>query len=134
MVRFPSQGLPIIFDRCSLPVLDCLTPVSSIIVHVYDVCMGRLCLYHQFNRPTHVYTYFIRNNIQFSKNDDFKWVSCYIFCKGKFTERLYVAYTTYYCVGQLMAMCIPFVGFQPVTTSEHMAGFGVFGLIQVNIF
>ena len=30
-----------------------------------------------------------------------------------------------------MAMNIPFVGFQPVTTSEHMAGFGVFGLIQL---
>lgn len=30
-----------------------------------------------------------------------------------------------------MAMNIPFVGFQPVTTSEHMAGFGVFGLLQL---
>ena len=30
-----------------------------------------------------------------------------------------------------MAMNIPFVGFQPLTTSEHMASFGVFGLIQL---
>lgn len=30
-------------------------------------------------------------------------------------------------------MQIPFVGFQPVKTSEHMAAFGVFGLLQVNI-
>jgi len=34
-------------------------------------------------------------------------------------------------LGQIMAMQIPFVGFQPVKTSEHMAAAGVFGLIQV---
>ncbi|VDK70668.1 unnamed protein product [Onchocerca ochengi] len=41
------------------------------------------------------------------------------------------AYTTFYILGQIMAMQIPFVGFQPVKTSEHMAAAGVFGLLQV---
>lgn len=33
-----------------------------------------------------------------------------------------------------MAMQVPFVGFQPVKTSEHMAAAGVFGLLQVTRF
>ena len=28
-------------------------------------------------------------------------------------------------------MQVPFVGFQPIQTSEHMAAFGVFGLLQL---
>jgi len=32
------------------------------------------------------------------------------------------------------SMSIPFVGFQPVTTSEHMPALGVFGLIQLVAF
>lgn len=31
-------------------------------------------------------------------------------------------------------MQIPFVGFQPVQSSEHMAAFGVFGLCQLFAF
>jgi dolichyl-diphosphooligosaccharide--protein glycosyltransferase len=31
-------------------------------------------------------------------------------------------------------MQIPFVGFQPVKTSEHMASAGVFALLQVRMF
>ena len=53
---------------------------------------------------------------------------------GKYSHRLYISYTTFYCIGQLCAMNIPFVGFQPIKTSEHMASFGVFGLIQVFAF
>uniref|UniRef100_A0A0K0DWV3 dolichyl-diphosphooligosaccharide--protein glycotransferase n=1 Tax=Strongyloides stercoralis TaxID=6248 RepID=A0A0K0DWV3_STRER len=50
---------------------------------------------------------------------------------GRYSRRIYVAYTTWYCIGQLMAMQIPFVGFQPIKSSEHMAAFGVFGLLQL---
>ena len=50
---------------------------------------------------------------------------------GRYSIKLYVSYTTFYCIGQLMAMNIPFVGFLPVSSSEHMAGFGVFGLLQI---
>ncbi len=37
-------------------------------------------------------------------------------------------------MGTLLSMQIPFVGFQPVTSSEHMAAFGVFGLCQLYAF
>lgn len=50
---------------------------------------------------------------------------------GRYSSRIYVAYSTFYILGQLLAMQIPFVGFQPVKTSEHMAAFGVFGLLQL---
>uniref|UniRef100_A0A0N5AM62 dolichyl-diphosphooligosaccharide--protein glycotransferase n=1 Tax=Syphacia muris TaxID=451379 RepID=A0A0N5AM62_9BILA len=50
---------------------------------------------------------------------------------GRYTSKIYVAYTTFYVLGQVMAMQVPFVGFQPVKTSEHMAAAGVFGLLQL---
>ncbi|KAF9808180.1 hypothetical protein SFRURICE_017332, partial [Spodoptera frugiperda] len=40
---------------------------------------------------------------------------------GRFSQRLFVSYTVFYIVGLLMSMQIPFVGFQPIRTSEHMA-------------
>jgi hypothetical protein len=43
---------------------------------------------------------------------------------GRFSNRLYVAYSTWYVVGTLASMQVPFVGFQPVSTSEHMAALG----------
>lgn len=53
---------------------------------------------------------------------------------GRFTHRIYVAYSVVYGLGTLLSMQIPFVGFQPVTSSEHMAAFGVFGLCQLYAF
>ncbi|VDK85052.1 unnamed protein product [Litomosoides sigmodontis] len=50
---------------------------------------------------------------------------------GRYCSKLYIAYTTFYILGQIMAMQIPFVRFQPVKTSEHMAAAGIFGLLQV---
>lgn len=55
----------------------------------------------------------------------------FLVLSGNFTNKVYISYTTFYTLGQLMAMQIPFVGFQPVKTSEHMAAAGVFGLLQV---
>jgi len=43
---------------------------------------------------------------------------------GRFSYRIYTAYTTFFILGLLMSMQIPFVGFQPVRTSEHMASAG----------
>lgn len=37
---------------------------------------------------------------------------------------VFLAYCTFYIVGTLMSMQIPFVGFQPIRTSEHMAAAG----------
>lgn len=53
---------------------------------------------------------------------------------GRFSHRLYVAYSTLYVIGTILSMQISFVGFQPVSTSEHMGAFGVFGLCQIHAF
>ncbi|KAJ7708709.1 oligosaccharyl transferase STT3 subunit [Mycena rosella] len=53
---------------------------------------------------------------------------------GRYTSRLYVAYSSWYVIGTLSSMQVPFVGFQPVSTSEHMAALGVFGLLQIVAF
>ncbi|WFC98303.1 dolichyl-diphosphooligosaccharide--protein glycotransferase [Malassezia yamatoensis] len=50
---------------------------------------------------------------------------------GRYGTRLYVAYSSFYVIGTLASMQVPFVGFQPVRTSEHMAALGVFGLLQL---
>ena len=39
---------------------------------------------------------------------------------GRYNHRVYVAYSTVYCIGTILSMQISFVGFQPVQTSEHM--------------
>src|SRR5277367_6442946 len=53
---------------------------------------------------------------------------------GRYSSRLYVAYSTYYALGTLASMQIPFVGFMPVRTPEHMAALGIFGLLQLIAF
>ncbi|CAH0049699.1 unnamed protein product [Clonostachys solani] len=50
---------------------------------------------------------------------------------GRFSNRLYVSYTTWYALGTLASMQIPFVGFLPVKTSEHMPALGIFGFVQL---
>jgi dolichyl-diphosphooligosaccharide--protein glycosyltransferase len=52
-------------------------------------------------------------------------------CMGRYSTRLYVSYTTWYALGTLASMQIPFVGFLPVKTSEHMPALGVFGFLQI---
>jgi len=49
---------------------------------------------------------------------------------NRYSQRVYVAYNTFFIIGLLCSMQIPFVGFQPVKTSEHMASAGVFALLQ----
>ncbi|KHN73996.1 Dolichyl-diphosphooligosaccharide--protein glycosyltransferase subunit STT3A [Toxocara canis] len=57
-----------------------------------------------------------------------------LICTGRFSHKIYIAYSTVYTIGTILSMQIPFVGFQPVQTSEHMAAFGVFGLCQLVAF
>jgi dolichyl-diphosphooligosaccharide---protein glycosyltransferase len=45
---------------------------------------------------------------------------------GRFNSRLYVGYSSWYAIGTLASMQVPFVGFQPVRTSEHMGALGTF--------
>lgn len=48
---------------------------------------------------------------------------------GRYSNRVFVAYTTFYILGLLCSMQVPFVGMQPIRTSEHMASAGVFFLL-----
>jgi dolichyl-diphosphooligosaccharide--protein glycosyltransferase len=43
---------------------------------------------------------------------------------GRFTNRLYISYSSWYLIGTLASMQVPFVGFLPLKTSEHMAALG----------
>ncbi|KAE9983297.1 oligosaccharyl transferase stt3 subunit [Venturia inaequalis] len=54
-----------------------------------------------------------------------------LICMGRYSARLYVSYTTWYAIGTLASMQIPFVGFLPIRSSEHMSALGVFGLLQI---
>src|SRR5204862_7636407 len=52
---------------------------------------------------------------------------------GRYSPRLYVSYTSWYALGTLASMQIPFVGFLPISTSEHMSPLGecpLFGCIR----
>lgn len=43
---------------------------------------------------------------------------------GRYSPRLYVSYTTWFALGTLASMQIPFVGFLPIRSSEHMSALG----------
>jgi dolichyl-diphosphooligosaccharide--protein glycosyltransferase len=43
---------------------------------------------------------------------------------GRYTNSLYVSYCTFYVLGTILSMQIPFVGTQPVRTNDHMAALG----------
>ncbi|RKU43795.1 oligosaccharyl transferase stt3 subunit [Coniochaeta pulveracea] len=53
---------------------------------------------------------------------------------GRYSTRLYVSYCSWYALGTLASMQIPFVGFLPVKTSEHMPALGIFGFLQLLAF
>ncbi|OCF61588.1 dolichyl-diphosphooligosaccharide-protein glycosyltransferase [Kwoniella mangroviensis CBS 10435] len=53
---------------------------------------------------------------------------------GRFNNRLYTAYSSWYVIGTISSMQVPFVEFLPIRTSEHMAALGVFGLLQLIAF
>ncbi|KAK5131665.1 oligosaccharyl transferase stt3 subunit [Cryomyces antarcticus] len=57
-----------------------------------------------------------------------------LICMGRYSPRLYISYTTWYALGTLASMQIPFVGFLPIRSSEHMSALGVFGLLQIVAF
>ncbi|XP_068757359.1 dolichyl-diphosphooligosaccharide--protein glycosyltransferase subunit STT3B-like isoform X1 [Montipora capricornis] len=58
----------------------------------------------------------------------------FLLLMGRFSFKIYVAYTTFFIMGLLMSMQVPFVGFQPIRTSEHMAAAGTFALLQAYAF
>ena len=52
-------------------------------------------------------------------------------CMGRYSSRLYISYTTWYALGTLASMQVPFVGFLPIRSSDHMSALGIFGLLQL---
>ena len=52
----------------------------------------------------------------------------------RYSLRLYISYSTFFILGLILSMQVPFVGFQPVRTSEHMLAAGVFALLQAYAF
>lgn len=50
---------------------------------------------------------------------------------GRYSSKLYASYSAFYTVGTITSMQVPFVGFLPLRTSDHMAALGVFGLMQL---
>ncbi len=50
---------------------------------------------------------------------------------GRYSSRLYIAYSVFYSLGSLMAMTVPFVGFNVIQQAECAASHGVFVAIQV---
>ncbi|KAK2950221.1 putative Dolichyl-diphosphooligosaccharide--protein glycosyltransferase subunit STT3 [Blattamonas nauphoetae] len=50
---------------------------------------------------------------------------------GRYSDRLFAAYTTFYILGILLSMQIQFVSFMPVQSGEHLASFGMFGFCTV---
>jgi dolichyl-diphosphooligosaccharide--protein glycosyltransferase len=53
---------------------------------------------------------------------------------GRYSSRLYVAYSVFYTLGSLMAMTVPFVGFNVINQAECAASHGVFIAVQVYAF
>ena len=47
-----------------------------------------------------------------------------LICMGRYSPRLYVSYTTWYALGTLASMQVPFVGFLPIRSSDHMSALG----------
>lgn len=50
---------------------------------------------------------------------------------GRYSSRLYIAYSVFYTLGSLMAMTVPFVGFNVINQAECAASHGVFAAIQI---
>jgi dolichyl-diphosphooligosaccharide--protein glycosyltransferase len=53
---------------------------------------------------------------------------------GRYSSRLYIAYSIFYTLGSLMAMTVPFVGFNVINQAECAASHGVFAAIQIFAF
>ncbi|KAN0047997.1 hypothetical protein ACTA71_002388 [Dictyostelium dimigraforme] len=55
----------------------------------------------------------------------------FLLLTGRYSHRLYIAYSTMFVIGTILSMQITFISFQPVQSSEHLAAIGIFGLLQL---
>ena len=49
-----------------------------------------------------------------------------LICMGRYSPRLYVSYSTWFALGTLASMQVPFVGFLPIRSSDHMSALGTY--------
>ena len=49
-----------------------------------------------------------------------------LICMGRYSPRLYVSYSTWFALGTLASMQVPFVGFLPIRSSDHMSALGMY--------
>jgi dolichyl-diphosphooligosaccharide--protein glycosyltransferase len=52
---------------------------------------------------------------------------------NRFNMKIYVAYSIFYVLGTVMAMLIPFVGFNAIRSSEHLASHLVYALMNIYV-
>lgn len=60
------------------------------------------------------------------------FVVCIIFA-NKFNMKIYIAYSVFYVLGTVLAMTIPFVTFNAIKSSEHLASHCVFFGMQAYV-
>eukprot|EP00186_Timspurckia_oligopyrenoides_P002217 CAMPEP_0182448066 /NCGR_PEP_ID=MMETSP1172-20130603/23232_1 /TAXON_ID=708627 /ORGANISM="Timspurckia oligopyrenoides, Strain CCMP3278" /LENGTH=710 /DNA_ID=CAMNT_0024644787 /DNA_START=121 /DNA_END=2250 /DNA_ORIENTATION=+ len=53
---------------------------------------------------------------------------------GRYSHRLYVAYSGFYVLGTLLSMQIRFVGFNAIQSKENLGALGVFGILNLYVF
>ncbi|OQR86813.1 dolichyl-diphosphooligosaccharide-protein glycosyltransferase subunit [Achlya hypogyna] len=58
----------------------------------------------------------------------------FLVLSGRYTPQLYIAYSTFYVLGTILAMQVPFVGFNVIQKAECIGSHGVFGGLQVFAF
>lgn len=60
------------------------------------------------------------------------FVVCIMFA-NKFNMKIYIAYSTFYVLGTMLAMTIPFVTFNAIKSSEHLASHCVFFVMNAYV-
>lgn len=50
---------------------------------------------------------------------------------GRFNSKVYIAYSIFYAMGTLLAIQVPFIGFQAIKAGEHLLSHGVFIIVQI---
>ena len=77
--------------------------------------------------PLHVFALLLMGRFSNRSETYFTWLVAGL----TVFSRIFIAYTTFFLLGLLLSMQVPFVGFQPIRTSEHMAAAGIILLLSI---
>ncbi|XP_049849565.1 dolichyl-diphosphooligosaccharide--protein glycosyltransferase subunit STT3A-like [Schistocerca gregaria] len=53
---------------------------------------------------------------------------------GRYSQRLYTAYSTFYVLGTILSMQVRFISIKPIISPDHLPSLGVFGFLQIYAF